>query len=75
MTLIDCLKDPRVIAGDRWFRPVGDIGQAFCVREGYTERVPNDRGGIPMMTWSVRKLAGEWEIVSSDTVIEERHRD
>lgn len=76
MTLLECLTDPRVLSGELWFRPVGDM-YAYavdCWRCGELrgdpeiKRVPTARGGESWLTNQVALLTGEWEIVSPDVV-------
>lgn len=78
MTLIECLADPRVLSGEMWFRPVGDL-YAYtvdCWRCGdargdpEVKRVPSARGGESWLTNQVKALVGEWEIVSPAAVNE-----
>jgi len=57
-----------------WFRPVewAGCGQAYCMKGIQTCLVPSPRGGEPSMTANASFLAGDWEIVPPDTVLNER---
>ena len=58
-----------------WFRPVTwkGRGEAFALdHQRRTHRVPTARGGDLHMTHNADILAGDWEVVTPDEVLEER---
>lgn len=54
-----------------WARPVTWKGrrEAFCVQDGYVLLVPTPHGGDVAMATKVEDIAGDWEVVSTDTVL------
>lgn len=70
MTISEAIRN----SGDNWFRPVkwGGAGMAYCLKNGSTHLVPSLRGGDCSMTHDADALAGDWEIVTPDTVLGER---
>lgn len=55
-----------------WFRPVEWSEFALTLKDGITYQVPSPNGGVRYMTVAIRELTGQWEIVSPETVIDER---
>jgi hypothetical protein len=74
MNIAEALTTPAVRAGDAWFRPVGwrSTNSAFVLKDGRSYRVPSSRGGVLGMTPDATELAGDWEVVTPDTVLDER---
>lgn len=73
MPLHEVLALPKVLSGELWLRPVRWKGyrQAFVLKNGQVYAVPGPRGGSLGITSYVEELAGAWEAVSADTVLEE----
>ena len=55
-----------------WFRPVEWSEFALTLKESITYQVPTPNGGVRYMVDTIRELTGQWEIVSPETVIDER---
>lgn len=70
MTVSGCMSDPRVRAGEAYCRPVGARGYGYCVRDGRVIMVPTLTGGTPVLTFTAEELAGPWEIVDAETMLD-----
>lgn len=76
MKLHEALTVPEVIAGTLWFRPVGWIGPyAYALQDGVVQTVPTSRGGHPGITPYADLLAGEWEVVTVDRVLDYQQQE
>lgn len=63
---------PYVMSGKVWFRPRGWKKQAYAVKNECTYLVPHGEGGVLGMTPDTFYLAGEWELVEPEDVLDEK---
>jgi hypothetical protein len=74
MNFIEALRDPLVISGEYWIRPLSwkDAKAAYCIKQEdcgkYIFAVPDARGGYPTLTRDVELLCDEWEVINPDEV-------